>query len=73
MGLWENAEENQPFIGCLIISLTYSLLIETQLFIASLTLRLHSTEQYIQKDNTNYKIQKYIHRKITQSKLHAGM
>ena len=28
MGLWENAEENQPLIGCLIISLTHSLLIE---------------------------------------------
>ena len=28
VGLWENAEKNQPFIGCLIISLTYSLLIE---------------------------------------------
>ena len=27
VGLWENAEENQPFIGCLIISLTHSLLI----------------------------------------------
>ena len=27
MGLWENAE-NQPLIGCLIISLTHSLLIE---------------------------------------------
>ena len=26
--LWENAEENQPLIGCLIISLTHSLLIE---------------------------------------------
>ena len=62
MGLWENAEENQPLIGCLIISLTHSLLIEmrailiiqetkyklvilTRLFIASLALRLHSTEQ----------------------------
>ena len=28
MGLWENAEENQPLIGCLIISLTHSLLVE---------------------------------------------
>ena len=28
VGLWENAKENQPFIGCLIISLTHSLLIE---------------------------------------------
>ena len=28
VGLWENAEENQPLIGCLIISLTHSLLIE---------------------------------------------
>ena len=28
MGLWENVEENQPLIGCLIISLTHSLLIE---------------------------------------------
>ena len=64
VGLWENAEENQPLIGCLIISLTHSLLIEmrailiiqeakyklvylTRLFIASLTLCLHSTEQCI--------------------------
>ena len=90
VGLWENAEENQPFIGCLIISLTHSLLIEicailiiqkayytlvylTRLFISSLTLRLHSTEQYIHKHNTNYTIQKYMHRNITQCKLHAGM
>ena len=90
MRLWENAEENQPLIGCLIISLTHSLLIEirailiiqeakyklvylTQLFKASLTLRLHSTEQYIHKHYTNYTIQKYMHRKITQCKLHAGM
>ena len=28
VGLWKNAEENQPLIGCLIISLTHSLLIE---------------------------------------------
>ena len=28
VGLWENAEENQPFTGCLIISVTHSLLIE---------------------------------------------
>ena len=28
VGLWENAEKNQPLIGCLIISLTHSLLIE---------------------------------------------
>ena len=28
VGLWENAEENQPLIGCLIISLTHSFLIE---------------------------------------------
>ena len=28
VGLWENAEENQPLIGCLIISLTHSLLVE---------------------------------------------
>ena len=26
--LWENAEENQPLIGCLIISLIHSLLVE---------------------------------------------
>ena len=74
VGLWENAEENQP----LIISLTHSLLIEmrailiiqeakyklvylTRLFIASLTLRLHSTEQCIHKHNTNYTIEKYIY------------
>ena len=37
------------------------------------TSSLHSTEQYIHKHNTNYTIQKYIHRKITQCKLHAGM
>ena len=94
MGLWENAEENQPLIGCLIISLTHSLLIEihagliiqeakykldvylTWLFIASLTLPLHSTEQCIQKHNTNYrmkKLEKYTNRKITQCKLHASM
>ena len=90
VGLWENAEENQPLIGCLIISLTHSLLIKiravliiqeakykfvylTWLFIASLTLRLHSTEQCIQKHNKNYAIEKYTNRKITQCKLHAGM
>ena len=90
VGLWENVEGNQPLIGCLIISLTNSLLIEiravliiqepkykfvylAQLFIASLTLRLHSTEQYIHKHYTNYTIQKYMHRKITQCKLHPGM
>ena len=28
MGFCENAEENQPLIGCLIISLTHSLLVE---------------------------------------------
>ena len=28
MRLWENAEEKQPLIGCLIISLTHSLLIK---------------------------------------------
>ena len=73
MRLWENAEENQPLTGCLIISLIHSLLIEirailiiqeakyklvylTQLFKASLTLRLHSTEQYIHKHYTNYTI-----------------
>ena len=27
-GLWENLEENQPLIGCLIISLTHFLLVE---------------------------------------------
>ena len=90
MELWENAEENQPLISCLIISLTHSLLIEmrailiiqeakyklvylARLFIASLTLRLHSTEQCIHKHNTNYTIQKYMHRKITQCKLHASI
>ena len=78
VGLWENVEENQPLIGCLIISLTHSLLIEmhailiiqeakyklvylTRLFIASLTLRLHCTEQCIHKHNTNYTIEKYMH------------
>ena len=30
LGLWQNAEKNQPLIGCLIISLTHSLLIETR-------------------------------------------
>ena len=69
MGLWENAEENQPLIGTLIIRLTHSLLIEmrailiiqeakyelvylTRLFLALLTLRLHSTEQSIHKQFT---------------------
>ena len=28
VGIWENAEESQPLIGCLIIILTHSLLIE---------------------------------------------
>ena len=28
MGLWENAEQNQPLTGCLIINLTHSPLIE---------------------------------------------
>ena len=90
VGLWENAEENQHLIGCLIISLTHSLLIEmrailiiqevkyklvyiTRLFLAALTLRLHSTEQCIHKHNTNYTIEKYMHRKITQCKLHASI
>ena len=80
VGLWENVEENQPLIGCLIISLTHSLLIEmrailtlTRLFIASLTLRLPNTEQCIHKYNTNYIIEKYMHRKITQCKLHASI
>ena len=41
--------------------------------IASLTLRLHSTEQCIHKHNTNYTIEKYTHRKITQCKLHASI
>ena len=90
LGLWENAKENQPLIGCLIISLTHSPLIEmrailiiqdakyklvyfTRLFIPSLTLHLHSTEQCIHKHNTNYTIEKYMHRKITQCKLHASI
>ena len=90
MGLWENAEENQPLIGCLIFSLTHSLLIEmrailitqeakyklvylTRLFIASLTLRLHCTEQCIHKHNTNYTIEKYMHRKMTRCKLHGSI
>ena len=51
----------------------YKLVYLTQLFEASLTLRLHSTEQYIHKYYTNYTIQKYIHRKIIQCKLHARM
>ena len=88
MGVWENAEENQPLIGCLIISLTHFLLIEiragliiqeekyklvylNRLFIASLTLCLHSTQQCIQKHNTNYATEKYTNRKITQCKLNA--
>ena len=90
VGLWENAGENQPLIGCLIISRTLSLLIEmrailiiqeakyklvylTRLFITLLTLRLHSTEQCIHKHNTNYTMEKYMHRKITQCKLHASI
>ena len=51
----------------------YKLVYLTRLFIASLTLRLHSIEQCIQKHNTNYAIEKYTNRKITQCKLHAGM
>ena len=51
----------------------YKLVYLTRLFIASLTLRLHSAEQYIHKHYTNYTIQKYIHRKITQCKLQAAM
>ena len=50
----------------------YKLVYSIQLFKASLTLRLHSTEQYIHKHFTNYTIQKYMHRKITQCR-HAGM
>ena len=78
---------NQPLIGCLIISLTHSLLLEiravliiqeakyklvylTQLFIAPLTLHLHSTEQCIQKHYTNYAIEKYTQCKLQTEKLH---
>ena len=46
----------------------YKLVYLTRLFIASLTLRLHSAEQCIEKRNTNYTIEKYMHRKITQCK-----
>ena len=48
----------------------YKLVYLTWLFIA---LRIHSTEQCIQKHNTNYAIEKYTNRKITQCKLHASM
>ena len=78
MGLWENAEENQPLIGCLIISLTHSLLIEMRAILIiqeakyklvntkyKLTLRLHSTEQCIHRHNTNYTIEKYMQRNYT--------
>ena len=51
----------------------YKLIYLTRLFIASLTLRLHSTEQSIHKHYTNYTIEKYMHRIITQCKLHANI
>ena len=51
----------------------YKLVYLTRLFIASLTLRLHRTKQSIQKHNTNYTIEKYMHRKNTQCKLHASI
>ena len=51
----------------------YKLVYLTRLFPASLTFRLHGTEQCIHKHYTNCPIEKYIHRKITQCKLHAGM
>ena len=51
----------------------YKLVYLPQLFIASLTLRLHSTEQYIQKHDTNHATEKHTNRKITQCILHAGM
>ena len=77
-------------IGCLIISLTDSLLLEIRIrailiiqhklvyLINSAFYRLINmtptiTEQYVHKDDTNYTIQKYMHRKITQCKLHTGM
>ena len=43
----------------------YKLIYLIRLFIASLTLRLHSTEQCILKHYANYTIKKYMHRKIT--------
>ena len=46
----------------------YKLVYLTRLFIASLTLRLHNAEQCIEKRITNYTIEKYMHRKITQCK-----
>ena len=51
----------------------YKLVYLTRLFIASLTLRLHRTKQSIHKHNTNYTIEKYMHRKNTQCKLHASI
>ena len=50
----------------------YKLVYLTRLFIASLTLRLHSTEQCIHKHNTNYTIEKYMRRKNAQCKLHTS-
>ena len=41
VGLWENGEENQPLICCLIISLTHSFLIEMRAILI------------IQEQNTN--------------------
>ena len=41
----------------------YKVVYLTRLFIASLTLHLHSTKQSIHKHNTNYTIEKYMHRK----------
>ena len=83
VGLWKNAEDliisltHSPLIeirAILIIQeAKYKLVYLTRLFIASLTLRLQNTEQYIHKHYTNYTTQKYVHRKITQFKLHAGM
>ena len=66
-------------VGGIVPSLTHSLLKEMRAcllkstFIASLTLHLHSTKQCIHKHNTNYTIEKYMQRKITQCKLHASI
>ena len=65
VGLWENAEENQPLIGCLIISLTHSLLIEMRAILIIqeakyklvyltrlLQYKLHNRKIYAQKNYT---------------------
>ena len=49
MGLWENADENQSLIGCLIISLIYSLLIK----ISTRSVHVGSLSE-VSQDTPNY-------------------